>query len=80
MRGGDTVPQVGVGQPAPHLQEPLQKDGVGQRIGTCVGNALDYYAERLGDGVADGVLADGDNQPAGLGSENQLLVAPGKAW
>jgi hypothetical protein len=56
----DCVAQVGLDEPSSHLEQVLHQRRLQPRVGVGVRHALDDDAEQLGDGVADGVLADGD--------------------
>jgi hypothetical protein len=61
-RRGDALAQVGLDEAPAHFEQLFDQRRLGARIGVGIGHALDHDAEQFGDGVADRVLADGDDQ------------------
>ncbi len=69
----DTLTEIRPDQAPPYLQQFFDQFRLGLFVGLGIGNPFHDHPQQLGDGVADGVLADGDDEPALVVAVDELL-------
>ena len=70
---GDRLAEIAIDEPPPHFQQSFHKRWLVPFVGGGIGHAFHDNAEQFGDRIADRLLADGDDELAGIFAVDQLL-------